>query len=98
MLSTGSKPSRRTTVHRALLVCNSTFPLDPNNLPDLDGPSVDGLYLWRELTHRARGLFAEESVSVLFERSRQEIMAKAEEMFGVATPNDDLVSISPATG
>jgi hypothetical protein len=78
-------------VHRALLICNSTFPRDPSRLPDLYGPRVDGLYLWRELTNKTRGLFSTDSVAVLFERARSDVMDQAEELFGTATDRDHLL-------
>ena len=78
-------------MYRALLVCNSTFPNDPAELPELYGPSRDGLLLWNVLVDSAYGLFAPEAVLVLFEKSASEILQYAGTFFGQADINDTLL-------
>ena len=78
-------------MYRALLVCNSTFPNDPAELPELHGPSRDGLLLWNALVDPAFGRFTPEAALVLFEKSTSEILEYAGVFFGQADSNDTLL-------
>jgi hypothetical protein len=78
-------------MHRALLICNSTYPEDPAKLPILLGPQVDGLQLWEALTNERTGIFERRAVSVLHERSQRDIQEAAEKFFAEATRGDVLL-------
>ncbi|WP_426508165.1 caspase family protein [Dactylosporangium sp. McL0621] len=78
-------------MYRALVVCNSTYPEDPVHLPNLHGPQVDGLYLWRQLTDDNVGMFSENNVAVLFERSQRDVFEKIENFFRSARSGDTLL-------
>ncbi|MDB4872417.1 MAG: Caspase domain protein [Gemmatimonadales bacterium] len=75
-------------MHRAILVCNSVFPEDPAGLPSLNGPCKDGLILWRTLISPDLGLFPDENVQVLYERSSYETLEAIEDFFETAEADD----------
>ena len=75
-------------MYRALLVCNSVFPEDPAGLPRLNGPRKDGLVLWRALTDDDCGLFSDENVQVIYERSSQETLESVEDFLASAESDD----------
>lgn len=79
-------------MYRALLICNSVYPLAPSHLPQLLGPVQDGLALWSALTDSERGgLFAPENVEVLFEREKDEVLRTANRFFQECEPDDVLL-------
>ena len=79
------------TRYTALLIGNSVYPDDPHNLPELRGP-VNDLPLLREaLTDPELGLFRNEDVRVLPERSKREITTAMEEFLQRAVRNDVVV-------
>jgi uncharacterized caspase-like protein len=76
------------TRYMALLVGNSVYPDDPHNLPELRGP-VNDLPLLREaLTDPELGLFRNEDLRVLPERSKREITTAMEEFLQRALRDD----------
>lgn len=78
-------------MYRALLVCNSVYPLEPDQLPRLLGPVRDGLTMWSALTDTETGLFRPEDVEVLFECDKDEILKTANRFFQHCEPNDVLL-------
>jgi Caspase domain len=78
-------------VYRALLVCNSIFPRDPAELPELRGPTQDGLVLWDALTDPRSGMFDRATTTVIFERSAHESLEAAGNFFGDASAGDVLL-------
>jgi Caspase domain len=78
-------------VYRALLICNSTFPNDPAELPELRGPSRDGLLLWNALVDPVCGKFRPETTLALFEKTATEILDHAGTFFGQAASGDTLL-------
>lgn len=78
-------------MYRALLVCNSIFPRDPAELPELRGPTQDGLVLWDALTNPHSGMFDRATTTVIFERSAHESLEAAGKFFGEAGAGDVLL-------
>lgn len=78
-------------MYRALLVCNSRYPKDPSELPELKGPKADGLVLRDALTDPSAGLFDRSEVRLLSEADSGEILDSAEEFFGGAEADDVLL-------
>ncbi|MFJ7305211.1 caspase domain-containing protein [Streptomyces sp. NPDC099088] len=78
-------------MYRALLVCNSVYPLEPVELPRLLGPVRDGLAMWSALTDTEIGLFRSEDVEVLFECDKDEILRAANRFFVRCDPDDVLL-------
>jgi hypothetical protein len=83
---TGTRPN-----YRALLIGNSTFPDDPQNLPRLEGPGKDAALLLSALTHPEFGLFEPGEVRTVFERTKTEILVELDTFFGDATADDLLL-------
>ncbi|MGH9222690.1 MAG: caspase family protein [Acidimicrobiales bacterium] len=77
--------------YRALLIGNSTFPADANNLQTLEGPVNDVALLRGALTDRVAGLFDADSVRMLPERTSGEILVELEQFFGAAKRDDVLL-------
>ncbi|MCX5042450.1 caspase family protein [Aldersonia sp. NBC_00410] len=77
-------------MYRALLICNSVYPADPARFPALNGPTSDGLGLWRQLTDADTGLFKIDDVDVLFENGQSEILETIDRIYSRAS-NDDTV-------
>lgn len=78
-------------MYRALLICNSVFPLEPVQLPRLSGPVRDGLAMWSTLTDPETGLFLPENVEVHFESEKADILEAAEKFFRHSDPDDVLL-------
>lgn len=76
--------------YRALLIGNSTFPADPQNLQDLNGPVKDVALLGAALTDRDTGLFDNHHVALLAERPAGKILEEIEAFFFDAR-RDDLI-------
>jgi uncharacterized RDD family membrane protein YckC len=92
--------------YHALLIANSTFPADGQNLPDLEGPRNDPSLLREALCHRTAGLFPPDQVRVATERTMSEVLREVEDLLlgagrhetaliyysghGVRGPNGDL--------
>ncbi|MGH9281298.1 MAG: caspase family protein, partial [Acidimicrobiales bacterium] len=77
--------------YRALLVGNSTFPLDSHNLQALEGPVNDIAILRDALTDPEVGLFDAEDVRMLPERTMSELLIELETFFGAAHRDDQLL-------
>jgi Caspase domain len=77
--------------YRALLVANSTFPEDPHNLPDLEGPRNDPALLHDALCNRDVGLFPLDNVRLVTERTMAEVLSEAEDFLASATRRDTLL-------
>ena len=77
--------------YRALLIGNSTFPADSNNLQTLEGPVNDVALLRSALTDRESGLFAADAVRMLPERTSGEILVELEQFFAAAKRDDVLL-------
>jgi sugar lactone lactonase YvrE len=77
--------------YRALLVGNSTYPLDSQNLQPLEGPVNDIALMRDALTDPEAGLFAPEDVRLLPERTMSELLIELETFFGTATRDDQLL-------
>jgi hypothetical protein len=78
-------------VYRALLIGNSTFPEDPHNLFDLNGPFNDLALLRQALVDPTSGLFAPSNVRLLAERTKGEITRAVEGFFRSAGFDDTLL-------
>ncbi|MDQ6949937.1 MAG: caspase family protein [Actinomycetota bacterium] len=77
--------------YRALLIGNSTFPADPQNLQDLKGPVKDVAVLAAALTDRDTGLFDPDHVGLLVERSVGKILEEIETFLNDARREDKLL-------
>jgi hypothetical protein len=77
--------------YRALLIGNSTFPGDPHNLPDLEGPRNDPALLREALCDHRYGLFRTDSVRLVQERTMVEVLHAIEAFFRGATKDDALL-------
>jgi hypothetical protein len=77
--------------YRALLIANSTFPADPHNLPDLEGPRNDPGLLRDALCDRDVGIFASDNVRLVTERTMAEVLSEAEDVLVSATRRDTLL-------
>jgi hypothetical protein len=84
-----SDPSSPT--YRALLVGNSTFPSDPHNLPDLEGPRNDPALLRDALCDDRYGLFKSDNVRLVTERLTNEILEEIDAFLGNARHDDTLL-------
>lgn len=76
---------------RALLIANSTFPVDPASFQELRGPKYDLPLIWQALIHPRLGLFRRENVQLLPERNNSQITAAMETFFREAGPDDRLL-------
>lgn len=76
---------------RALIICNSIFQADPANLRKLNGPRVDGLYMWQALTNPQTSLFNPDMIDYLPERTHGEIAEAVEDLLQSATYEDVVV-------
>jgi hypothetical protein len=77
--------------YRALLIANSTFPKDRDNLPDLEGPRNDTAVLRDVLCDDAVGLFPSDNIRLVIEREMSEIMLEVEEFLVSASSRDTLL-------
>ncbi len=77
--------------YRALLIGNSQFLYDSQNLKSLEGPANDVALLKAALIHPEVGLFAPEHVRLLPDRTMEEIQAEMNEFFASATRHDCLL-------
>ncbi len=77
--------------YRALLIGNSTFPVDPQNLQDLNGPVKDVALLGAALTDRDVGLFDNDHVRLLVERPAGTVLQEIEAFFLEARRDDQLL-------
>lgn len=77
-------------MYRALVVCNSHFPADPNELCELLGPKVDGVYLRDALTHHEAGMFDKNDVHIITDGDSAEVCQTIDEFFGSAKSDDTL--------
>ena len=65
--------------YRALVIANSTFPNDSQNLIELEGPRNDPALLRDALCDRATGLFANDNVRLTLERTMAEVLREVED-------------------
>ncbi|MFI5898503.1 caspase family protein [Actinoplanes sp. NPDC051513] len=77
--------------YRALLIGNSHYPDDPDNLPDLKGPINDVSGLGRVLSGNLTSLFSPTDITLLTDRPSYEISAELEELLTGATRDDVLL-------
>lgn len=70
--------------YRALLIGNSRFPKDPQNLQTLEGPRNDVPHLFAALTDPETGLFAPTAVRTVVDHTKQEIHLELEDFFQAA--------------
>jgi hypothetical protein len=77
--------------YRALLIGNSHFPDDPDNLPDLKGPINDVAGMGRALSDGPDPLFAPADIDVMTDRQSAEISGKLEGFLDEATRDDVLL-------
>jgi hypothetical protein len=80
-----------TRTYRALLVANSTFPNDPHNLPDLEGPRNDPALLRDALCDRVAGLVPSDNVRLVTERTMSEVLREVEDFLRTAARQDTLI-------
>jgi hypothetical protein len=80
-----------TRTYRALLVANSTFPGDPHNLPELEGPRNDPALLRDALCDREAGLVPSDNVRLVTERTMAEVLREMEDFLRSGTRNDTLI-------
>ena len=79
------------TTYRALLVANSTFPDDADNLPELEGPRNDAALLRDALCDRSYGLFASDNVRLVQERTMADVLREVEDFLRSASRQDTLL-------
>ncbi|MGW0820752.1 caspase family protein [Streptomyces sp. NPDC002845] len=77
--------------YRALLIGNSTFPDEPEHLPDLKGPRTDVDALHRVLVDREVGLHELGSVETALDEDNQDLKTRLVRFFGRARPDDQLL-------
>jgi hypothetical protein len=77
--------------YRALLIGNSHYPEDPDNLPDLKGPINDVTGLGRVLSEKSTSLFSPSDIKLMTDRQSYEITAEMEQLFTAATRDDVLL-------
>ena len=77
-----------TPTYRALLIGNSTYPSDPGNLPDLEGPRNDLSLLRDALSDERYGLFPSDNVRLVAERTMPEVLREIEELLRSTTSRD----------
>jgi hypothetical protein len=77
--------------YRALLIGNSHYPDDADNLPDLKGPINDVSALGRLLSQEWNSLFSPADVKLLTDRQSYEISAELEELLTTARRDDVLL-------
>ncbi|GGL21075.1 caspase family protein [Mangrovihabitans endophyticus] len=77
--------------YRALLLGNSHFPDDPDNLPDLKGPINDVAGMGRLLSDARSSLFAPADIDVLTDRQSDQISGKLEDFLNAAARDDVLL-------
>jgi hypothetical protein len=80
-----------TRTYRALLIANSTFPNDAQNLPDLEGPRNDPALLRDALCDGASGLFPSDNIRMVTERTMAEVLRETEEFLTSASRQDTLL-------
>jgi len=79
------------TRYRALLVGNSRFPADPDNLQTLVGPPNDVDQLARSLADQESGLFSPDEITILTDRRSGEVLIELDKFFGRARRDDVLL-------
>jgi hypothetical protein len=77
--------------YRGLLIANSTFPGDPHNLPNLEGPRNDAALLRDALCDREYGLFAADNVRLVQERAMSDVLREIEDFLRSASRQDTLL-------
>lgn len=77
--------------YRALLIGNSHYPDDADNLPDLKGPINDVSALGRVISQESISLFSPADVKLLTDRQSYEISAGLEELLTTAKRDDVLL-------
>jgi WD40 repeat protein len=77
--------------YRALLVANSTFPVDAVNLPELEGPRNDPVVLRDALCDGAVGLFPADNVRLVTERTMAEVLGEVEDFLSSASSQDTVL-------
>jgi hypothetical protein len=77
--------------YRALLIGNSTYPIDEHNLQTLKGPVKDIAALNRALIDPGTGLFDDADVSLLPEATSHRAVRALGRFFGTATRDDILL-------
>jgi hypothetical protein len=77
--------------YRALLIGNSTYPVDEHNLQTLKGPVKDIAVLNRALVDRDTGLFADVDVTLLPEATSARAVRALGKFFGTADRDDVLL-------
>ncbi|HWC69259.1 MAG TPA: caspase family protein [Acidimicrobiales bacterium] len=80
-----------TRTYRALIVANSTFPSDPHNLPELEGPRNDPALLRDALCDRTAGLVPADNVRLVTERTMSEVLREVEDFLHSASRQDTLI-------
>ena len=80
-----------TRTYRALLIANSTFPNDAQNLPDLEGPRNDPALLRDALCDGASGLFPSDNIRLVTERTMAEVLRETEDFLTSASRQDTLL-------
>jgi uncharacterized caspase-like protein len=73
-----------------LLIGNSEFPADPQNLFRLSGPPNDVQAVADALTHANCGLHNQHDVTTLLNADRASVIASLDEFFSSASPSDQL--------
>ena len=79
------------STYHALLVTNSTFPQDPGNLLELEGPRSDAAVLRAALVDEKSGLFNPENIRLVTDREESYIRREIEDFFSTATRHDTLL-------
>ena len=77
--------------YRALLIANSTFPADAQNLPDLEGPRNDPALLRDALCDSTAGLFPSDNIRLVTERTMAEVLRETEDFLSSASRQDTLL-------
>ena len=78
-------------LYRALLVANSKYNADPDHLPELKAPIYDMSRLRDALIHPELGVFLRDQVLLLPNLQSADILAKMEDFFLSAEPQDTLL-------
>jgi uncharacterized caspase-like protein len=80
-----------TRTYRALLIANSTYPVAPHDLPELEGPRNDPAVLRDALCEEGVGLFPPDNVRLVTERTTGEIQLEIEDVLRTATSRDTVL-------
>jgi len=73
------------STYRALLIGNSTFPMDPHNLLELEGPRNDPAILRDVLSDEQVGIFPADNIRVVAERTEAEIRREIHSFLSTAS-------------